>query len=59
MSGVQVRVQDVGRVCTLADGQFDGVLLVRFSTPIIALVEFESVRRAVNPTTRDVRENLT
>jgi hypothetical protein len=41
VSGIQRRVEDVGRVCAFAQRKLDGVLFVRFSSTVVAFVKFE------------------
>jgi hypothetical protein len=38
---IQRRVEDVRRVCALADAELDGVLLVGTAASAVALVQFE------------------
>lgn len=41
VSGVQRRVEDIGRVCAFAQRKLDRILLVRLSSAVVTLVEFE------------------
>ena len=41
MASIQCRIQDIWRMSTFAQREFDGILFVRFSSSVISLIQLE------------------